>query len=415
MTVGTAPPKRAFDATRVREEFPILTRRVRGRPLAYLDNASTAQKPRAVLRAIERFYAAENSNVHRGVHWLSQEATTAYGMVRAEAATFLGAAEPEEIIFAHGTTSAINLIARSYGDEAVRAGDEVVVTQMEHHSNFVPWQALCERAGATLRVAPIDDSGELILEEFERLLSPKTRIVALAHVSNVLGTVNPIARIAEMAHRQGAVVVVDGAQSAPHFPIDVQALGVDFFALSGHKMFGPMGIGLLWGRRRLLDAMPPYEFGGGMVGVVSAEKTTYAPGPSRFEAGTPPVAQVIGMGAAIGFLRNLPPEGLQAHEHDLLGYATERIGEIPGVRVIGTAANKLSVLSFVMEGVHPHDIGTVLDARGVAIRAGHHCAQPLMTRYGIAATARASFALYNTREDAEALVDGLRDVRRVFG
>jgi cysteine desulfurase/selenocysteine lyase len=404
----------SLDLAAVRADFPILRRTVRGRPLVYLDTAASAQMPLPAIEAMVRHQTDGHANVHRGVHTLSHEATVAYDAVRERAGAFLGAASADEVIFAHGTTSAINLVARSWGDANVRQGDEIVVTLLEHHSNFVPWQMLAARAGAVLRVAPLLPDGSLDLEAFERLLSPRTRMVAIAHVSNVLGTVLPVRRIAELAHARGAVVLVDGAQSAPHLPIDVQALGCDFFVCSGHKLYGPTGVGLLWGRRALLEAMPPYETGGGMIERVTVERTTFLPPPGRFEAGTPPIAQVIGLGAALDWLGRFDTRAVAAHEADLLAYATDTVRKVPGVAVLGTAPDRVSVLSFVMDGVHPHDIGTVLDAEGVAIRAGHHCAQPLMQHLGVPATARASFGIYNTRADVDALAAGLRRVHEVF-
>lgn len=410
MSTGTAA---TLDLPRVRDEFPILSRTVQGRRLVYLDSAATAQRPRAVLDAMAAFSVEENANVHRGVHWLSQVATESYDRVRGIAGEWLHARDADEVIFAHGTTSALNLIAWSYGAR-VRAGDEIVVTAMEHHSNFVPWQRLAERTGARFRVAPVDDRGVLSLEGLAERLTPRTKIVAVAHASNVLGTINPIAEISAMAHAVGAVVVVDGAQGAPHLPVDVQALGCDFYVLSAHKAYGPTGLGLLWGRAELLEEMPPYETGGGMIARVTAERTTFAPPPARFEAGTPPITEVVGMGAAIRWLTSLGWEGILAHEEDLLRYATHRLGEVPGLRLIGTADEKVSVVSFVMDGVHPHDVGTVLDAIGIAVRAGHHCAQPLMDHFGIPATTRASFGVYNSRDDVDALVEGLARVREIF-
>jgi len=412
MAMPAAP---ALDVASVRAAFPILEREVLGRRLVYLDSAASAQRPRQVVEAMVRYTYELNANVHRGVHWLSQEATLAYDGVREQAARFLNARLPEEVVFAHGTTAAINLIATSYGGSTLRPGDEIVVTEMEHHSNFVPWQQLAARTGATFRVAPVDDDGSLPLDRLASLLNPRTRIVAVAHASNVLGTILPIAEIARMAHDVGAVLVVDGAQGAPHLPVDVQALGCDFYVLSGHKMYGPTGIGLLWGRHDLLTRMPPAETGGGMVARVTAERTTFAPPPARFEAGTPPITEVIGLGAAITFLTDLGFDAVRAHEDDLQAYATERLQSVPGLRIIGTAPHKVSVVSFVMDAAHPHDIGTVVDSYGVAIRAGHHCAQPLMDRFGVSATARASFGVYNTRDEVDILVAALDEVGRLFG
>lgn len=404
----------SWDPAAIRKEFPVLGRKIRGRPLVYLDSAASAQMPRAAVAAMVRHQEEGHANVHRGVHTLSYEATLAYDDVRERARRFLGAASAEEVIFAHGTTSGINLIARAWGDVNVRAGEEIVVTEVEHHSNFVPWQMLAQRSGATLKVAPILPDGSLDLAAFRELLSPRTKVVAVAHASNVLGTVLPIAEIAALAHRRGAAVVVDGAQSAPHLPINVAALDCDFFVCSGHKLYGPTGIGLLYGRRALLEAMPPYEFGGGMIEKVSVSGTTFAPPPARFEAGTPPIAPAVGLGAALDWLGTLDPAARAAHEKDLLDYATERVAAVPGLRILGTARDRVSVLSFVMDGIHPHDIGTVLDAEGIAIRAGHHCAQPLMRALGVPATARASFGVYNTRDDVDALTAGLERVREVL-
>jgi cysteine desulfurase/selenocysteine lyase len=409
-----ARAREALEVERVREDFPILKELVHGKPLVYLDNAATSQKPRAVLEAMNRFYLHDCSNVHRGVHLLSERATRAYEGVRGKVRAFLNAAEDREIVFVRGTTEAVNLVAWSYGRAYVGRGDEVLITAMEHHSNIVPWQILCDEKGARLRVAPINDAGELLMDEFEKLLSPRTKIVSVAHVSNALGTVNPVGDIVRLAHRRDAVVLVDGAQAAPHLRVDVRALDCDFYAISGHKMFGPTGVGVLYGKAALLEAMPPYQGGGDMISSVSFEKTTYNTIPFKFEAGTPYIAGVIGLGAAIDYLEKLGFENVARHEHELLEYATERISRIPGVRLIGTAREKAAVLSFVMEGVHPHDIGTVLDREGVAIRTGHHCAQPVMNRFGVPATARASFSFYNTREDVDRLVEGLEKVREFF-
>ena len=411
---GARGTRAAFDVRAIREDFPVLHQTVFGKPLVYLDNAATAQKPRAVIDAITRFYTLDNSNIHRGLHALSERATAAYEESRAKARRFLHAAEDREIIFVRGTTEAINLVAHSYGRPHLGAGDEVLITAMEHHSNIVPWQILCEEKGARLRIAPIDDSGALRLDEFERLLTERTRIVSVPHVSNALGTINPVRRIVEMAHQRDVPVLVDGAQAAPHLPIDVRELGCDFYALSGHKMFGPTGIGVLYGRADLLEAMPPYQGGGDMIASVTFEKTTYNRLPHKFEAGTPHIAGVIGLGAAIDYLEGIDAAGRMAHEDDLLKYATEKITALPRVRLIGTAREKTSVLSFVVDGVHPHDIGTILDRDGIAIRAGHHCAQPLMDRFGVPATARASLALYDTLEEIDALAAGIGKVLEIF-
>ena len=407
-------PHEGYDVRRVRRDFPILAQKVHGKPLVYLDNAATTQKPQAVLDAIVGYYFEDNANVHRGVHLLSERATEAYERARAITQRFLNAARPEEIIFVRGTTEAINLVAQTYGRRNVAAGDEIIITAMEHHSDIVPWQMLCEEKGARLRVAPINDRGELLLEEYEKLLGPKTRLVAVGHVSNALGTVNPVGRIIELAHQQGALVLVDGAQAAPRMKVDVRELDADFYAFSGHKIYGPTGIGVLYGKAAVLDAMPPYQGGGDMISSVTFEKTVYNKLPHKFEAGTPHMAGAVGLGAALEYVSRLGIASISAHEHEVLGYATEQISALPGVRLIGTAREKTGVLSFVLEGVHPHDIGTILDQEGIAIRTGHHCAQPVMLRFGVPATARASFGLYNTREEVDALVRGLRKVQEVF-
>jgi len=403
-----------FDIERVRQDFPILREKVHGKPLVYLDSAATSQKPQAVIDAMSHFLLKENANVHRGVHYLAERATDAYEGARDKVKQFLNAKDVHEIVFVRGTTEAINLVAQTYGKMHVDADDEVLITAMEHHSNIVPWQMLCEEKGGRLRVAPITDAGEIVLEELERLIGPKTKLVAITHVSNVLGTVNPIRQIVEMAHARGARVLVDGAQAAPHIKIDVQALGCDFYAFSGHKMYGPTGIGVLYGRSELLDEMPPYQGGGDMILSVSFEKTIYNKPPAKFEAGTPNMAGAVGLGVAVDFLSGLEQDALLAHEQDVLSYAIRALSEVPGLRLIGTASGKASVISFVLDDVHPHDIGTILDREGVAIRTGHHCAQPLMNRLGVAATARASLACYSTRQDIDALVSGLGKVREVF-
>ena len=403
-----------FDVERVRHKFPILREKVYGKPLVYLDSAATSQKPQGVIDAMSRFLLKENANVHRGVHYLAERATEAYEGARVTAQRFLNAEHAHEIVFVRGATEAINLVAQTYGKKHVGEGDEVLITAMEHHSNIVPWQMLCEQTGARLRVAPINDDGELLLNEFERLIGPKTRLVAVTHVSNVLGTVNPIRRIVEMAHARGARVLVDGAQAVPHLKVDVQALGCDFYVLSGHKMYGPTGIGVLYGRSELLEEMPPYQGGGDMILSVSFEKTVYNAPPYKFEAGTPNMVGAVGLGAAINFLTGLEHEALAAHEEDVLAYGTRMLSAVPGLRLIGTAHAKASVLSFVLDGVHPHDIGTILDREGVAIRGGHHCAQPLMSRLGVPATARASLGCHSTRQDIDALVAGLGQVRELL-
>ena len=403
-----------FDVQKIRANFPILFQRVNGKPLVYLDNAATSQKPRAVIDAITHYYESDNANIHRGVHTLSQRATREYEASRETVRRFVNAADASEIVFVRGTTEGINLVAQTYGRIKVRAGDEVLVTGMEHHSNIVPWQFLCDEKKAKLRVAPIDDTGEVILDEYARLLGPHTKIVAVAHVSNALGTINPLRRIIELAHRHNAVVVVDGAQAVPHMAVDVQALDCDFYTFSGHKIYGPTGIGVLYGKAALLEEMPPYQGGGDMISSVTFERTTYNKIPHKFEAGTPDMAGVIGLGAAINYVNQIGLDRIALHERDLLKYATASLSALPGIQVIGTAKEKAAVLSFVMDNVHPHDIGTILDEEGIAVRTGHHCAQPLMDRYGVAATARASFAVYNTREEVDALVNAIRKVREVF-
>ena len=403
----------AFDVQAVRADFPILAREVNGKPLVYLDNAASTHRARPVVEAITSFYETSNSNVHRGVHRLSQEATDLFEGAREIMARFLGA-DTKEIIFTRGTTEGINLVANSYGRANVREGDEVVVTTMEHHANIVPWQMLCEQTGATLKVVPIFDDGTLDMDAFAQLIGERTKIVAVGHVSNALGTVNPIREITAMAHAAGAVVVVDGAQGAPHGHVDVRDLGADFYALSGHKMYGPTGIGVLYGRYELLEAMPPWQGGGDMIRSVTFEKTTYNDAPFRFEAGTPNIADAIGLGAAAEYLESLGLDAVQAHEADLLAYGTARLEEVEGLRMVGTAPHKAGVLAFLLDGVHPHDIGTILDSEGVAIRTGHHCAQPVMQRFGVPATSRASIGIYNTREEIDALVVALEKVREVF-
>ena len=406
---------RGFDVERMRQDFPILASQVNGHPLVYLDTAATCQRPTPVLRAMSEFDRRDNANVHRGLHELSRRATEAYDAARERVRRFLRASHDAEIVFTSGTTAGINLVAQSYGRSVLRPGDEIVLTEMEHHSNLVPWQLVRDATGAVIRVVPVTEEGELRLDDYEALLSPRTKIVAVAHASNVLGTVNPIRRMARAAHERGAVVVVDGAQAAPHLDIDVQDLECDFYVGSGHKMYGPMGVGFLYGRLDLLERMPPWQGGGGMIASVTFERTTYAPPPARFEAGTPPVAQAVGLAAAIDYLGSLDGSTLVAHESDLLNYATERIGGMRGLRIIGRSDAKVAVLSFDVNGVHPHDVGTILDAQGIAVRAGHHCAQPLMQRFGLAGTVRASFGLYNTRQDVDALADGLEEVRAVLG
>ena len=408
------PPTGQFDVFKIREDFPILKQKVNGKPLVYMDNAATSQKPQTVLDALTHYYTEDNSNVHRGVHELSQRATKSYEDVRAKVQHFLNARESREIIYVRGTTEAINLVAMTYGRKNIGAGDEILITAMEHHSNIVPWQILCEEKGAVLRVAPINDAGELLLDEFEKLLNPRTKLVAVAHVSNALGTINPVQRIVELAHRLNVPVLIDGAQAAPHIKIDVQALDCDFYTLSSHKLFGPTGVGVLYGKAALLEAMPPYQGGGDMISSVTFEKTLYNVIPYKFEAGTPNIAGVIGLGAGIDYVNRVGIGNIATYEHELLTYATEQLAKIPGLRIIGTAKEKAAVLSFVLEGVHPHDAGTILDQEGIAVRTGHHCAQPVMDRFGIPATTRASLAFYNTKEEVDALVKGIRKVQAIF-
>jgi cysteine desulfurase/selenocysteine lyase len=409
---ATATP--GLDVERLREDFPILSQRVRGKPLVYLDNAATSQKPRTVIDAVTRFYSAENANIHRGVHYLSERATVAYDAVRERVARFINASSPREIVFTRGTTEGINLVAQSWGRSALGPGDEILITGMEHHSNIVPWQLVAAQTGATVRAVPITDAGELDLDAFNRLLTDRTRILAVVQLSNALGSINPVRWLVARARERGVVTLVDGAQSAPHLPVDVQALGCDFFAFSGHKVFGPTGVGVLYGRAELLDRMPPWQGGGDMIETVTLERSTFASPPARFEAGTPMIAEVIGLGAALEYVEAVGRGAIGAWEEELLAYATEQVGELDGVRLIGTAREKASVLSFVVEGVHPHDVGAVLDDDGVAIRAGHHCAQPVMQRFGVPATARASFAFYNTRDEIDTLVRGIRRARTLF-
>ncbi len=406
--------KTQFDVERVRRDFPILGRDVRGRPLVYLDNAATTQKPRAVLDALTRHYTESNANIHRGVHYLSETATQAHEAARATMQRFFNAREAREVIFTRNATEGINLVAQTFGRTQVGEGDEIVITGMEHHSNIVPWQMLREQTGATLRVAPITDDGELEWDALERLVGSRTKLVAVVHLSNSLGTVNPVRRVVELAHAHGAAVLIDGAQAAYHFPVDVQALDCDFYVATGHKLYGPTGIGVLYGKAERLEAMPPYQGGGDMIISVTFEKTTYNALPYKFEAGTPHIAGAIGLAAAVDYLTGLGLDQVAAHERGLLAYGTEALHQVPGVRLIGTASEKASILSFVMEGVHPHDIGTVVDQEGVAIRTGHHCTQPVMDRFGIPATARASLAMYNTRDDIDALIRALDRARGVF-
>jgi cysteine desulfurase / selenocysteine lyase len=405
----------ALDVGRVRKDFPILERTINGKPLIYLDSAASSQRPRAVLRAVEEYETTSHANVHRGVHALSQAATEAYEGARERIRRFINARSTREIIFVRGTTEGINLVAQSYARPRFKAGDEILITALEHHANIVPWQMVCEQTGCTLKVAPIDRRGELIFDEFQKLLSPRTKLVAVAHVSNALGTILPVKRIIDAAHAQHAVVLVDGAQAIPHSRVDVRALGADFYTFSSHKIYGPTGVGVLYGREELLAAMPPWQGGGDMILTVSFEKTTYNELPYKFEAGTPNISGAVGLAAAMDYVEGLGIEAITAHEHHLLELATAELERIPGIEIIGTAANKAAVLSFTMKGVHPHDLGTILDTEGVAVRTGHHCAQPVMTFFGIPATARASFGVYNTERDVAALVAGINKVREVFG
>ena len=404
-----------FDVEKVREDFPVLKQTIHAKPLVYLDSAATAQKPFVVIDAIRKFHEVDCANIHRGVHELSQRSTAAYEETRGKAKRFLNARSRSEVIFVRGTTEGINLVASTWGRQRVSKGDEIIISALEHHSNIVPWQMLCEERDATLRVIPMNDRGELILEEYEKLLGPRTRLVAVGHVSNALGTINPVRTIIDMAHRVGALALIDGAQAAPHMKIDVGLLDADFYTFSGHKVFGPTGIGVLYGKAKLLDAMPPYQGGGDMIRTVTFEKTTYNEVPYKFEAGTPNIAGGIGMGAALDYVTNLGLDRIAAYEHELLVYGTQLLSRIPGLRMIGTAREKAAVLSFVIDGIHPHDIGTVLDRMGIAVRTGHHCAQPVMDWFRIPATTRASLAFYNTTSELDALADGLRKVKEVFG
>ncbi len=403
-----------FDPAAVRREFPILAQRVNGKPLVYLDNAATSQKPQSVIDAMNRYYLEENSNIHRGVHFLSDKATQSYEAARAKTQKFINAASTKEIIFVRGTTEAVNLVASTFGRQSVGAGDEVLVSAMEHHSNLVPWQMLCQERGATLRIIPMNDRGELFLDKYEKMLNEKTKLVSIVHVSNVLGTVNPVREMIRLAHAKGVPVFIDGAQAVPHMRVDVRDLGCDFYAFSGHKMFGPTGVGILYGKEALLEAMPPYQGGGDMIKSVTYHKTIYNDLPYKFEAGTPNIVGGVGLGATIDFLSSLDMNDVARYEHELLEYATAALSAIPGLTIIGTAASKASVLSFVLEGIHPHDIGTILDDDGIAIRTGHHCAQPVMQCFNIPATARASFALYNTKHEIDLLARGILRVKEVF-
>ncbi len=414
LTIAPAD-KTELDLTSIRADFPILRQRIHGKSLVYLDNAASVQKPKAVIDAISECYSGYYANIHRGVHLLSERSTMAYEGAREKVRAFLNAASTQEIIFTRNTTESINLVASSFGGSAVKAGDEIIITGMEHHSNIVPWQLLCDRTGAVLKVAPFTDAGELILEEYERLLnSGRVKLAAFVHISNALGTINPVKMMVDLAHARGVPTLVDGAQSVPHLTVDVQNLDCDFYAFSGHKLYGPSGVGVLYGKQALLDAMPPYQGGGDMISVVTFEKTEYADLPNKFEAGTPNIAGVIGMGAALDWLNAIGLDAVAAHEQQLLDYATAQLLEIPGLIIMGTARDKAALVAFTLQGVHPHDIGTILDREGIAIRAGHHCAQPVMQRYGVPATARASLAVYNSRDEVDALVKALWKVKELF-
>ena len=411
---GRNDASRCLDVRTVRQDFPILKQRVHGKPLVYLDNAATTQKPQIVIDVLNRYYSSENASIHRSSHYLSEQATSAYEQARVTIADFLGATDYREIVFVRGATEAVNLVAHSYGRKYIGEGDEIVLSAMEHHSNIVPWQILCEQVGATLRVIPINDDGELLLDEYQRLVGNRTKLVAVTHLSNALGTINPVDEIIHIAHQRGVPVLVDGAQAAPHINVDVRKLDCDFYCFSGHKLYGPTGIGVLYGKAHLMDAMLPYQAGGDMISAVSFERTLYNDLPYKFEAGTPNIAGAIGLGAAVEYLSDVGLDVIAAHERELLAYATDAVSEISGLRLIGTARQKAAVLSFVLDGVHAHDIGTILDREGIAIRTGHHCAMPIMERFGVAATARASFALYNTTEEVDALVAAIRNVKQVF-
>ena len=415
LSVPTSPfEPPGFDVDRIRADFPILHQQIYGKSLVYLDNAASAQKPSAVIDAMARFDSTSYANIHRGVHALSQRATEAFEASRDAVRHFLNAADRKEIIFTRGTTESINLVAQSYARTVLNLGDEIVISTMEHHSNIVPWQMVCRERGAVLRVIPMTDDGELMLDAYEKMLGPHTRLVAIVHVSNALGTINPVQQIIELAHRHGIPVLLDGAQAVPHLPVDVQALDCDFYAFSSHKLYGPSGVGVLYGKAALLDAMPPYQGGGEMISAVTFEKTFYKGLPAKFEAGTPNITGGVGLGAAIDYVNGVGLGAIGAHEHELIVYATRRLAEIPQVRMIGTARDKASVASFVIDGIHAHDIGTILDREGIAVRTGHHCAQPVMQRYGVPATTRASFAFYNTRAEVDLLVSGIHKVLEVF-
>lgn len=406
--------KNIFEVEKIRRDFPILERKIRGKRTVYLDNAATSQKPQVVIDAISQFYSEKNANVHRGLHYLSEQATISYEKAREKVKNFINAASSSEIIFVRGATEGINLVAQTFGRINISRGDEIILTQMEHHSNIVPWQILCEQTGAKLKVAPIKNSGELLVDEFEKLLTDRTKLVALTHVSNALGTINPVSLIIKIAHQVGVPVLIDGAQAAPHLRVDVQELDCDFYVLSGHKLMAPTGIGVLYGKKEILEAMPPYQGGGEMITRVSFEKTVYSQVPHKFEAGTPDIAGAIGLGAALDYLTGLDLDSVFAYEDNLLVYASEAIQQIPGLQIIGTAPEKAGIISFILDDIHPHDIGTILDRSGIAVRVGHHCAMPLMERLGLPATTRASLAFYNTRNEIDALVEGLKTVKEIF-
>ena len=407
-------PSTALDVERIRRDFPVLHQHVHGKPLAYLDNAATTQKPKQVIEALTHYYSFDNANIHRGVHQLAERATRHYEESRIKAQRWINAADAREIIFVRGATEGINLVAQTYGRANVRSGEEVIITGLEHHSNIVPWQILCEEKDARLRVIPINDRGEILIDRFRELLNERTRLLAIGHVSNALGTINPIREVIQLAHASNVPVLVDGAQAVPHLKVDVQALDCDFYAFSGHKMYGPTGLGILYGKTKLLEAMPPYQGGGDMIRSVTFEKTLYNDLPYKFEAGTPDIAGVIGLGAAIDYLGEIGIQNIAAYEEDLLSYAEEKISRLAGVRIIGTASRKASVISFVIDGIHPHDVGTILDREGIAVRTGHHCAQPVMERFGIPATTRASLSFYNTAEEIDRLVAGIARVKELF-
>ena len=413
--IQSVKPAGTFDADRIRGDFLILSLKVNGKPLAYLDNAASSQMPNQVIDRLVRYQTSEHANIHRAVHALSEKATAEYEGARRKIQRFINAKEEREIVYTRGTTSAVNLVMHGYGRAFLGAGDEVIVSQLEHHSNIVPWQMLCEEKGARLRVIPCNDAGELLLDDYAKLFNAKTKFVAITHVSNALGTINPVRDMIATAHRHGVPVLVDGAQAVPHMKVDVQDLDCDFYAFSGHKMCGPTGIGILYGKAQLLEKMKPFEGGGDMILSVTFEKTTYNAIPHKFEAGTPPIAAAIGLGAAVEYLESVGLDRIAAHEHDLLTYATEAFTQLKGVRIVGTARDKAAVVSFTLQGVHPHDVGTILNEDGVAVRTGHHCAQPVMQRFGIPATARASFYLYNTFAEVDALVAGIRRVQKIFG